>query len=95
MATVINDEFSAKDLINEVLFNEDIVIIYKGNRYFLANEDVDGTEYKIVSLANHGIPHEEYMKERKLYPDWETALNSYKMLDGTILKDALKESIYD
>ena len=95
MATVINDEFSAKDLINEVLYNEDIMIIYKGNFYFLANELVDGKHYKIVSLANRGIPHEEYMKERKLYPDWETALNSYKMLDGTILKDALKESIYD
>ncbi len=95
MATVINDEFSAKDLINEILFNEDIMVIYKGNRYFLANENVDGTEYKIVSMQNYNVTHEEYMKERKLYTDWETALNSYKMLDGTILKDALKESIYD
>lgn len=95
MTTVINDEFSAKDLINEVLYNEDIMIIYKGDFYFLANEKVNGKHYKIVSMQNPDVTHEEYMKERKLYPDWETALNSYKMLDGTILKDALKESIYD
>lgn len=95
MTTIINDKFSIKDLINEVLFNEDIMIIYKGNFYFLANENVDGKPYKIVSMQNPNTTHEEYMKERKLYPDWPTALNSYKMQDGVVLKEALKESIYD